>query len=294
MMQRKLIPLTRTTMFNSLQKRTIDTIFKSSTTILPTPILLPSPNTFHTLPSTPQIPNSNKHRFFSSSSSNIKRAYPKYTIYNPNCSLSFLPILPTFTLSQAGNLSLDTPGKFMIQFIPSSSSSPYGNKTYNWKDQITLALTVEEVGLLIAKFPNEGMIEFSRQTAEDGVDKVLTIMPTEEEEEEESVEFVVDFTQNGIGGQRPVSNGREDMVGPFQVTVTLGEIEVIKSILKTSLPHLIGWEKMMNISTEASITQTFGNKSDKYEFVGSKQQQQQQRTKSGFFSGGSSKGEFDF
>jgi len=109
----------------------------------------------------------------------------------------------------------------MIQFIP-SSSSPYGNKTYNWKDQITLALTVEEVGLLIAKFPNEGMIEFSRQTAEDGVDKVLTIMPTEEEEEE-SVEFVVDFIQNGIGGQRPVSNGREDiMVGPFQVTVTLG------------------------------------------------------------------------
>jgi len=77
-------------------------------------------------------------------------------------------------------------------------------------------------------------------------------------------------------------------------THTPGEIEVIKSILKTSLPHLIGWEKMMNISTEASITQTFGNKSDKYEFVGSKQQQQQQGTKSGFFSGGSSKGEFDF
>ena len=41
---------------------------------------------------------------------------------------------------------------------------------------------------------------------------------------------------------------------PLEVTVQAGEFEVVKSIFQSSIPYLLGWSALMDLSTAAGIS----------------------------------------
>lgn len=137
--------------------------------------------------------------------------------------------------------------------------------SYVWPDQVRFGLSPEEVGLLYNQLPQFG-IELSRVPSSyvrpeeqfgegisstpnpDTPDKVLKVQPGEAS----TVSFHIDYVKDGIGGQMP-GQGQEGQAGPLEVTVQAGEFEVITSIMKASMPYLVGWSTLMDLSMQRSV-----------------------------------------
>ena len=79
-------------------------------------------------------------------------------------------------------------------------------------------------------------------------DKVMYISPVEGG----MTSFKVDFEKDGIGGQEQVlKNG--PVMGPLEVVVQTGELQVMLSIIESTLPHLTGWTTSMDIAMQRAI-----------------------------------------
>lgn len=64
--------------------------------------------------------------------------------------------------------------------------------------------------------------------------------------------FKVDFEKDGVGGQEQVlKNG--PMMGPLEVVVQTGELQVMLSIIESSLPQLTGWTTSMDIAMQRAV-----------------------------------------
>ena len=81
------------------------------------------------------------------------------------------------------------------------------------------------------------------------------------------VSFTIDFELNGVGGQSPnappVVDG-EDSVStperpatttPLEVVVQLGEFQVMRELMRTSIPVLTGWSTMVDIAMQRTMDQ---------------------------------------
>jgi len=197
------------------------------------------------------------------------RAFPQYTIFGDDALLSVKPLLPTFKPASRDGVALDRKGKIMMAFTPRLDSDGSGVGGFRWDDQITIALAVEEVGLLINQLPSyeveicrdgprpgttegTGNMQYGMNSGaaqegggvqiSDAPDKVLTARPGEGA----TVSFKIDFVRDGVGGQiSPVDNNSHH--APLEVVVQAGEFEVLKRIMESSIPYLLGWTSMMDI-----------------------------------------------
>jgi hypothetical protein len=127
---------------------------------------------------------------------------------------------------------------------------------------------VEEVGLLTHQIP-EHSVEFTRQSSatQPGVDlpdKVMRAVPISGG----VVSFTVDYEKDGIGSQPPPpSTAGSNATGPpFVVEAQYGEVQVLRELMQTSIPKLVGWDIMTEINVQNTIddarSNTHGNKSD--------------------------------
>ena len=207
------------------------------------------------------------------------RAFPQYSIYGDDALLTVKPLLPTFKLAASNGVALDRKGKIMMVFTP--RTPPTGSSTgaqaaaaggFRWQEQITIALTVEEVGLLVNQLPSYevevcrdgprpgsaveegtgnmeyGMNRFSAAQISDAPDKVLTVTPGDGA----TVSFKIDFVRDGVGGQiSPVDDNSHN--APLEVVAQAGEFEVVKRILESSVPYLLGWTTMMDIGVASMM-----------------------------------------
>ena len=128
-----------------------------------------------------------------------------------------------------------------------------------------MALTVEEVGLLVNQLPMHE-VEISRSgnnqggrgggeyslapepEISDAPDKVLTVTPGDGA----TVTFALDFVRDGVGGQiSPLEENSRH--APMEVVAQAGDFEVLKRLMETSIPQLLGWNNMMDIAIESMM-----------------------------------------
>lgn len=191
-----------------------------------------------------------------------RRGFPQYTIFGTDSALSVRSIMPVYKKAGQDGVSVDRRGKLMIEFIPRNITGA----GFAWNNKIFFSLTVEEVGLLLSQLPGNSM-ELSHPTfsddysggdsaggvaatAGDVVEKVLTIEPGEGG----AVTFKIDFMSNGVGGQSPPAFNDGPPPTPIAITIQAGEFEVIKSILQTSIPYILGWNTTMDIASAFAIS----------------------------------------
>lgn len=130
--------------------------------------------------------------------------------------------------------------------------------------QIRFGLSAEEVGFLLHQLPDEPVelvrvVQSSFTTTDSStsneptLEKVLKITPAEAGQ----CSFLIDFEKEGIGGQ---ASGGENSVplGPQEVVVQLGEMQVIRSLLESSIPVLTGWDTQMSQLMEQTLAAAAG------------------------------------
>ena len=193
-----------------------------------------------------------KRYFFDESrGSNIKRAFPQYSLFGGETCLTFKASMPTFKRAGGDGIALQQKGKIAMEF------TPFQGNRWQWNDSTALFLTPEEVGLLLSQLPHypvsivrrdpgtnkmEGTETVITSNGDNGdFSKVLTITP-----KESVISFEIDYTQRGKGGQ---VHGF-----PRNIDVQLGEWEVVRSLLQESIPYLLGWRRMLEISTQNSLS----------------------------------------
>lgn len=181
----------------------------------------------------------------------FKRAFPQYCINGESALLCFKPIMPQFKAAGQDSIALQDVGRMLLEFTPSNP----GYNGYSWDDKKKIALSVEEIGLLISTIPNQPL-KLSRDIKSDlnnskydsisvGNDlgrKVLCITP-----EEYSIVFSIDHVGDSLSAQGEVPGGS------IEVAMQAGEWEVVKSTLKASIPYLLGWNHMMDIATTSAM-----------------------------------------
>ena len=127
------------------------------------------------------------------------------------------------------------------------------------KDYVRFALSVEECGLVLDQIAKNKTICLSRKIThsldnpnpiEDIPDKVLYITPGQGG----MASFKVDYERNGIGGQQAGPGHKSpDIVGPLEVIVQAGELQVILTLIRDSIPVLSGWSTAVEFSMQAAI-----------------------------------------
>jgi len=128
-------------------------------------------------------------------------------------------------------------------------------------EQFRFALSVEEVGLLIDQLPNHE-VQLSRSgdpsspiadyTAEQTImpTKILRVAPIEGG----AVSFAINYELNaGVGG---ISDNKGRPVNNAQVVAQRGEFVVMRELMRTSIPSLVSWSHMLEISMRNRIEQT--------------------------------------
>lgn len=200
----------------------------------------------------------------------VNRAFPQYSIIGDNALLTIKPIMPTFkSVGQSNDaIAIKQKGRILIEFSPNNGGNQPG---WNWDEKIGFALSVDEIGLLISQLPHYG-VTLNRQVGGDQtsgfgggsydlvsatssssetIDKVLTAQPGDGA----TIQFRVDYMKDGIGGQTPPSAAMNEtsISAPLEVVVEAGEWEVVLSLLRDSIPQLLGWNQMMSIGVQNAI-----------------------------------------
>ena len=128
------------------------------------------------------------------------------------------------------------------------------------KDHVRFALSVEECGLILDQISKNKAVSLSRKIPSNSdytssvidniPDKVLYMTPGQGG----MASFKVDFERNGVGGQQAGPGHKcPDVIGPLEVIVQAGELQVILALIRDSIPLLSGWSTAVDISMQGAI-----------------------------------------
>jgi hypothetical protein len=150
---------------------------------------------------------------------------------------------------------------------------------------VVFGVSAEEAGLILQQLP-EHSVELLRKadrsnmsapagkissfssisadvTPTGAPDKVLRITPAVGG----TISFEVDFEKDGVshsstfGGEGGFPPG---ISGPLAVTVQLGEFQVLRELLRSSIPKLLGWDIMTDVAIERMIDEAINNTGSSY------------------------------
>lgn len=203
----------------------------------------------------------------------LKRGFPAYTVYNDAAALQFKPTSPKFKSAGSTGLALSKRGNMLLEFF---QKTPGG--VLNYDQKVVISLSVEEMGLLLSAIPTYP-IEISRKVASDfsstgggggtsensTTNNPYTMSTTNELFEKvlkitgdgSTVTFTVDFIKDGVqGGYSPPdteNNDNSSITMPMEVTLQAGEWEVVRILLKETIPHLLGWRALLGLTESQEI-----------------------------------------
>jgi len=161
-----------------------------------------------------------QNRTYTSASSGsdlgIKRAFPRYDIYDTDCMLSVKPTPPTYKSVGGDGITLSKQGRVLLEFIPAKRPN-VGKGTYDYSKKGLFSLSVEEIGTILAKTSNRNpqVLQFSRgggaageKVPGDFYEQHIVMSVTSPEkvlmvalESSRHATFTFDFMLNGTGGQ---------------------------------------------------------------------------------------------
>ncbi|XVF29796.1 hypothetical protein REPUB_Repub16aG0002000 [Reevesia pubescens] len=166
------------------------------------------------------------------------RVFAPYTIYKGKAAFSVSPLLPTFTKIDSGSLKVDRRGSMMLTFWPA-----VGERKYDWEKRQNFALSPTEVGSLISMGAHDASEFFhdpSMKSSNAGqVSKKLYIKALD--------------GGNGYMVSLTVTNNILKSNDRFNVPLTTAEFAVLKTACNFALPHIIGWDWLMNRSPRKGI-----------------------------------------
>ncbi|XWS22009.1 hypothetical protein CRYUN_Cryun30bG0106900 [Craigia yunnanensis] len=174
------------------------------------------------------------HDFAAKGNSN-GRVFAPYTVYKGKAALSVSPLLPTFCKIDSGSASLkvDRSGSMMLTFWPA-----VGERKYDWEKRQKFALSPTEVGSLISmgvQDVSEFFHDPSMKSSNAGqVSKKLYIKALD--------------GGNGYMISLTVTNNILKSIERFNIPVTTAEFAVLKTACSFALPHIIGWDWLINQS----------------------------------------------
>jgi len=192
----------------------------------------------------------------------FKRAFPQYCVNGESALLCFKPIMPEFKPAGKDGIALQNTGRMLLAFTPITP----GRHGFLWDEQIFFGLSVEEIGMLISHVPHQPL-KLSRNLGKDWNNetvtndgkydsvstnesgrKVLSVTPGEY-----AINFSIDYLEDGMNAQAQIETEKGASFVPMEVAMKAGEWEVTKSILKESIPYLLGWNYMMDIATTTAV-----------------------------------------
>ncbi|EFJ15931.1 hypothetical protein SELMODRAFT_84708 [Selaginella moellendorffii] len=156
-----------------------------------------------------------------------RRVFADHVFYKGKCALNMRLIKPTFKISDSGDAILSREGTVMLEFAPSISQ-----RQYDWgKKQVLFALSVSELGQILALTPSESLEFFhdpNMGKSDAGmVRKSLKIEPTTD--------------RNGFFFGLTVANKVEKAEARLNIPISKGEFAIIRSAANYALPYLMGW-----------------------------------------------------
>lgn len=153
--------------------------------------------------------------------------FADYTVYKQKSALAVKPIPPTFKTSD-GYKTVAREGSIFFEMAPA-----VGNRQYDWNSKVTFSLNPTECGVLLAADKNEQLLfthdpNMGSQDAGQVV-KRLSVNPAPDGKG-------IFFRINSTGADK----NKVDI----PIMLTWGELEVVKTIARFSLPHLLGFDKL--------------------------------------------------
>jgi Whirly transcription factor len=178
-------------------------------------------------------------------------AYPQYSVFGENCVLALKLLPPTFQVLKSRSLVVEKKGRLLLDWKPRAVDG-----SVIFEKQIRFALSPEEVGLVLDQLP-EHQVELTRQppriskdfsavSQPSGVTKVLTLTP--------QGGGVVTFkmqVDDSDGSYVPHPTGGNARA--MEVAVQLGEYQVMRHLMLSSIPVLVGWQQQVEIALQRSI-----------------------------------------
>lgn len=180
------------------------------------------------------------------------RAFAQYSIVGESCYLSVKLIPPKFSFLRDGTLILENKnrGRLLFEFSPRSSDGVVQNDR---KSQIRIALSAEELALILDQLP-ANQVKLVRKSPSEPIsadvaeskfpEKVFIMTPREAG----ILSLSVDYVLNNVGGQTETGEGSG--VGPLELSAQLGEVQVLRRIMKSSILYLVGWQTMAEIQDQ--------------------------------------------
>ncbi|XP_024525979.1 single-stranded DNA-binding protein WHY2, mitochondrial isoform X1 [Selaginella moellendorffii] len=155
-----------------------------------------------------------------------RRVFADHVFYKGKCALNMRLIKPTFKISDSGDAILSREGTVMLEFAPSISQ-----RQYDWGKKQLFALSVSELGQILALTPSESLEFFhdpNMGKSDAGmVRKSLKIEPTTD--------------RNGFFFGLTVANKVEKAEARLNIPISKGEFAIIRSAANYALPYLMGW-----------------------------------------------------
>lgn len=153
--------------------------------------------------------------------------FADYSIYKQKSALAVKPIPPTFKTA-GGYKTVAREGALYFEMAPA-----VGNRQYDWNAKVTFSLSPTECGTLLAADKNEQLLfthdpNMGSQDAGQVV-KRLSVNPAPDGKG-------IFFRINSTGADKSKVD--------IPIMITWGELEVIKTIARFSLPRLLGVDKL--------------------------------------------------
>jgi hypothetical protein len=180
--------------------------------------------------------------------------YAGYRIYKGKASLAFNSIPPTFrklpSTQDNGQhaLTIDRPGVMLLEFVPSM-----GERQFDYNRKQVFALSAGEIGEIVAKTaagkscslihdPSKfkgNMVDMTTSNNRDNTDmKRVNIDPMDRKDG-----FFISFNSDNT---------------KISVPITTGEFVVVRQLLLTAIPHLLGFEASWNLTNMEPKEQNSG------------------------------------
>jgi Whirly transcription factor len=179
------------------------------------------------------------------------RAYPQYSVFGENCVLALKILPPTFQVLKSRTLVVEKKGRLLLEWNPRAADG-----TVIREKQVRFGLSPEEVGLVLdqlpehqvelTRLPPRSSNDFSAVSQPSGATKVLTLTP----QGGGVIAFKMQLDDND-GSYVPHSTGGNARA--MEVAVQLGEYQVMRHLMLSSIPVLVGWQQQVEIALQRSI-----------------------------------------
>ena len=149
--------------------------------------------------------------------------------------MSMLPISPTLNRLASGDYAVERNGVILLEFANS-----VGERSYNWAQKKTFALSPTEMGELIAQPAQGQQVQFYHE-------------PLGGQQGGTGKTFRSDPTKDGNGFFFSLTDKNDKVLVP----VTMGEFVVIRQLMQHAIPYLVAFDMALQAGSDSGTTSSF-------------------------------------